>query len=65
MTNQEIIEKINNAHIACFAYSVKSHVEVCYRASKKNIITIKDNEITWVGNCAAGVTAIKNVLGIE
>lgn len=64
MTNLEIIEKINNAHIACFAYSVRSHVEVCYRASKKNIITIKDNEITWVGNCSCGVAAIKELLGL-
>ena len=62
MTNLEIIEKINNAHIACFAYAVRSHVEVCYRASKKNIITIKNGEITWVGNCSAGVTAIKELL---
>jgi len=64
MTNLEIIEKINNAHIACFAYNVRNHVEVCYRASKKNIITIKDGEITWIGSCSAGVTAIKEVLSL-
>jgi hypothetical protein len=42
-----------------------SAIKVCYRASKKNIITIESGKITWVGNCSAGVTAIKNVLGIE
>ena len=64
MTNLEIIEKINNAHIACFAYAVGAHIEVTYRASKKNKITIKGNEITWVGNCASGVADIKNLLGL-
>ena len=64
-TNQEIIELINNAKIACGAYMSGNVIKVCYRASKKNTITIQDDKITWVGNCAAGVTAIKNVLGIE
>ena len=64
-TNQEIIELINNAKIACFAYESGRSIKVIYRASKKNIITIKDGCFSWVGNCAAGVTAIKNVLGIE
>ena len=64
-TNQEIIDLINNAKIACGAYMQGSAIKVCYRASKKNIITIQDGKITWIGNCAAGVTAIKNVLGIE
>ena len=64
MTNLEIIEKINNAHIACFAYNVRNHVEVCYSASRKKIITIKNGEINSVGNCSAGVTAIKEVLGL-
>ena len=64
-TNQEIIDLINNAKIACGAYLQGSVIKVCYRASKKNIITIQDGSFSWVGNCAAGVTAIKSVLGIE
>ena len=64
MTNLEIIEKINNAKIACGAYMSGNVIKVCYRASKKNIITIEDGEFTWVGNCSAGVTAIKEVLGL-
>ena len=64
MTNLEIIEKINNAHIACFAYAVRSHIEVTYRASKKNKITIKNNEITYTGSCAGGVADIKTLLGL-
>ena len=64
LTNQEIIEKINNAKIACGAYMQGNVIKVCYRASKKNIITIKDGEITWIGNCSAGVTAIKELLSL-
>lgn len=41
LTNQEIIEKINNAKIACGAYMQGNVIKVCYRASKKNIITIE------------------------
>ena len=64
-TNQEIIELINNAKIACFAYASGSSIKVCYRASKKNIITIQAGCFSWVGNCSAGVTDIKSVLGME
>ena len=48
-TNQEVIEIINNAKIACGAYLQGSAIKVCYRASKKNIITIEDGKITWEG----------------
>lgn len=64
MTNQEIIEKINNAKIACGAYMYGNVIKVCYRASKKNIITIEDGKFTWIGNCSTGVTAIKELLGL-
>ena len=57
-TNQEIIEKINNAKIACGAYMSGNVIKVCYRAFKKNIITIEEGKFTWIGNCSAGVTAV-------
>ena len=63
-TNQEVIDIINNAKIACGAYLQGSAIKVCYRASKKNIITIEDGKFTWIGNCSAGVTAIKELLSL-